>query len=128
LAYTNRSIQTVEVIEELLKIAKEIQDTSLKKEELNLTDDELAFYDALTENKSAVEVMGINSLKVIAVMLTDQIHKNTNIDWNVRESERAKIRLLVKKILNRYGYPPDMQDAAIKLVLEQAETICDEIV
>jgi len=126
IAYTNRSIQTVEVIEELLKIAKEIQDTSLKKDELNLTDNELAFYDALTENKSAVEVMGVDSLKAIAVMLTDQIHKNTNIDWNVRESERAKIRLLVKKILNRFGYPPDMQDEAIKLVLEQAETICDE--
>jgi type I restriction enzyme, R subunit len=125
--YTNRSITTIEVIEELLKIAREIKASEKKGEELDLSEDEVAFYDALSNNKSAISVLGDKQLVVIAKILADTIKKNTNsVDWEIRETERANIRKLVKRILNKYGYPPDMQDEAVKLVLEQAEKICKE--
>jgi len=125
--YTNRSIDTIHVIEELLKIAREIKAAETQGEELDLTEDEVAFYDALAENKSAVEVIGNKQLVVIAKKLTDTIKENTNsVDWEKRETERAKIRVLVKRILNKYHYPPDLQEGAVKLVLEQAEKICSE--
>lgn len=119
--------KTVEVIEELLKIAKEIKASEKKGEELDLSEDEVAFYDALSNNKSALDVLGDKQIVVIAKVLTDTIKKNTtSVDWEIRETERAKIRVLVKRILSKYGYPPDMQAEAVKLVLEQAERICKD--
>ena len=93
-------------------------------EDLGLTDDETAFYDALAQNASAIQVMGIDQLKVIACVLVKQVRESVTIDWTVRESARAKIRVMVRRILRKYGYPPDLQAEATKLVLEQAEALC----
>ena len=125
-AYHNRAIATQEVIEELIKLAKEMDAASKRGEDLGLTDDEIAFYDALAANKSAVEAMGDAKLKVIAAELITQVRKSVTIDWTLRESARAKIRVMVKRILNRYGYPPDLQEEAVKTVLMQAELLCAE--
>jgi type I restriction enzyme, R subunit len=91
-----------------------------------LNDDEVAFYDALAANNSAVEVMGKDELKVIATELVTQVRKSVTIDWTLRESVRVKIKVLVKRILRKHGYPPDLQDGATKLVLQQAELLCNE--
>ena len=93
-------------------------------EELGLTDNEIAFYDALTANESAVQAMGDDKLKLIAAELITQIRKSVTIDWTLRESARAKIRVMVKRILNRYDYLPDLQEEAVKTVLLQAELLC----
>jgi type I restriction enzyme, R subunit len=95
-------------------------------EKLGLTDDEVAFYDALAVNDSAVKVTGDASLKVIATELVTKVRTSVTIDWTVRESARAKIRVIVKRILNKYGYPPDLQEEAVKTVLRQAELLCAE--
>jgi type I restriction enzyme R subunit len=123
-AYHNRAIATQEVIEELIKLAKEIDAAGKRGQDLGLTDDEVAFYDALAANKSAVEAMGDEKLKVIAAELITQVRKSVTIDWTLRESARAKIRVMVKRILNKYGYPPDLQEEAVKTVLMQAELLC----
>jgi type I restriction enzyme R subunit len=123
-AYHNRAIATQEVIEELIKLAKEMEAASKRGEHLGLTDDEIAFYDALAANDSAVQAMGDDKLKVIATELITQVRKSVTIDWTLRESARAKIRVLVKRILNKYGYPPDLQEEAVKTVLMQAELLC----
>ena len=94
--------------------------------DLGLNDDEVAFYDALAQNNSALEVMGKDNLKVIAAELVTQVRKSVTIDWTLRESARAKIKVLVKRILRKHGYPPDLQDEATKLVLQQAELLCAE--
>ena len=94
--------------------------------EMPLGDDELAFYDALAQNESAVDAMGIDELKVIAGELVTNVRRSVSIDWAVRESARAKIRVIVRRILKRFGYPPDLREEAVKLVLEQAETLCEE--
>ncbi|MDX2220338.1 MAG: type I restriction endonuclease subunit R [Burkholderiales bacterium] len=125
--YHNRAIATQEVIEELIKLAKEIDAAGKRGESLGLTDDEVAFYDALAANKSAVQALGDDKLKVIATELITQVRKSATIDWTLRESARAKIRVLVKRILNKYGYPPDLQEEAVKTVLRQAELICAEV-
>lgn len=125
-AYHNRAIATQEVIEELIKLAKELDAATKRGAELGLTDDEVAFYDALAANESAVEAMGDQKLRVIAAELITQVRKSVTIDWNLRESARARIRVLVKRILNRYGYPPDLQEEAVKTVLMQAELLCGE--
>jgi len=122
-AYHNRAISTMEVIEELIKLAKEMDAATKRGEELGLTDDEIAFYDALTANESAVKAMGDDKLKVIAAELITQVRKSVTIDWTLRESARAKIRVMVKRILNKYGYPPDLQEEAVKTVLRQAELL-----
>jgi len=93
-------------------------------EELNLTGDEVAFYDALEVNDSAVAVLGDENLRMIARELVSALHTNTSVDWTLKESVRAKIRVLVKRILRKYGYPPDKQEKATQTVLEQAETLC----
>ncbi len=124
-AYHNRAIATQEVIEELIKLAKEIDAASKRGENLGLSDDEVAFYDALAANESALEAMGDDKLKVIAAELITQVRKSVTIDWTLREGARAKIRVMVKRILNKYGYPPDMQEEAVKLVLAQAEVLCE---
>jgi len=93
-------------------------------EDMGLTEDEAAFYDALAANESAVKAMGDAKLKVIAAELITQVRKSVTIDWTLRESARAKIRVMVKRILNRFGYPPDLQEEAVKTVLMQAELLC----
>ena len=94
--------------------------------DMGLTDDEVAFYDALSANDSAVQAMGDDKLRVIAAELITQVRKSVTIDWTLRESARAKIRVMVKRILNKYGYPPDLQEDAVKLVLQQAELLSAE--
>ena len=125
-AYQNRAIATFEVIEELIKLAQQIREAVRRGTDLGLSDDELAFYDALAQNASAVEVMGIDELKVIAAELVLHVRKSVTIDWTIREPARAKIRVMVRRILRRHGYPPDLEAEATKLVLEQAEALCAE--
>ncbi|MFO0060864.1 MAG: DUF3387 domain-containing protein, partial [Planctomyces sp.] len=125
-AYHNRAIATHEVIEELIRLAKELEAAQKRGEELGLTDDEIAFYDALATNESALHAMGDDKLKVIAAELIRMVRKSVTIDWTLRETARAKIRVIVKRILNRGGYPPDLQEEAVKTVLQQAELLCAE--
>lgn len=126
-AYHNRAITTMQVIEEMIQLAKEVDAATKRGEALGLTEDEVAFYDALANNSSAVEVMGDQQLRVIAAELVTQVRKNVTIDWTLRESARAKIRVMVKRILTKYGYPPDLQEEAVKMLLKQAELLCAEI-
>jgi type I restriction enzyme R subunit len=123
--YHNRAIETVQVIEELLKMAKEFNQVASRGEQLGLSDDEVAFYDALETNEASVRDLGDETLKKIAVELTDNLRKNTTIDWAVRETVRARLRLMVKRILRKYKYPPDQEKRAIEIVLEQAETLSE---
>lgn len=122
--YHNRSIETLEVIKELIQIAQEIKQSKLRGESLGLTEDELAFYDALGTNDSAVKVLGNAVLKKIAIELTETIRRNVKIDWTLRENIQAKLRVMVKRILRKYGYPPDKQKKATETVLEQANLLC----
>ncbi|MCR9291857.1 MAG: type I restriction endonuclease subunit R [bacterium] len=124
--YHNRAIATQEIIEELIKLAKEIRAANERGENLGLNDDEICFYDALAQNESAIEAMGIDELKVIAAELVKKVRQSVSIDWASRESARAKIRTMVRRILRRHGYPPDLREEATKLVLEQAEALCAE--
>ncbi len=122
-AYHNRAIATQEVIEELIKLAKQMDAATKQGKDLGLNDDEVAFYDALAANDSAVQVMGKKELSVIATELVTQVRQNTGVDWQHREGARAKIRILVKRILKKYGYPPDLQEEATQTVLQQAELL-----
>lgn len=123
-AYQNRNIETAAVIEELIALAKELKEADRRGEDLGLSEDELAFYDALETNDSAVAVLGDETLKTIARELVETVRKNVTIDWTVRENVRAKMRVMVKRVLRQYGYPPDKQEAATRTVLEQAELLC----
>ncbi len=123
-SYHNRAISTMEVIEELIRLAKDIDASARRGEDMGLTDDEVAFYDALATNESAVQAMGDAKLKVIAAELITKVKASVTIDWNLRESARARIKVLVKRILKKYGYPPDLADAAVQMVLAQAELLC----
>lgn len=125
-AYHNRAIATQEIIEELIQLAKQMSAANQRGVDLGLNDDEIAFYDALAANDSAVQAMGKDELKVIAAELVTQVRKSVTIDWTLRESARAKIKVLVKRILRKHGYPPDLQDEATKTVLAQAELLCVE--
>jgi type I restriction enzyme R subunit len=125
-AYHNRAISTMEVIEELISLAKEMDAATKRGEDLGLTDDEVAFYDALATNDSAVQAMGDSKLRVIAAELITKVKQSVTIDWTVRESARARIKVMVKRILTRHGYPPDLQEEAVKTVLAQAELLCAE--
>jgi type I restriction enzyme, R subunit len=124
--YQNRSIETAQVIQELIDLAKQMREANKRGEDLGFSDEELAFYDALEVNDSAVKVLGDETLKTIARELVDTVHKNTAIDWTVKESVRAKLRTMVKRILRKYGYPPDKQEKATQTVLEQAELLCKD--
>ena len=124
--YQNRSIETAQVIQELIDLAKDMREANKRGDEMGFTDEELAFYDALEVNDSAVKVLGDETLKTIARELVDTVHKNTTIDWTVREAVRAKLRTMVKRILRKYGYPPDKQEKATQTVLEQAELLCKD--
>ena len=125
-AYHNRAIATQEVIEELIKLAKHLSAADQRGVDLGLTNEEIAFYDALANNESAVQAMGDDKLRVIAAELVTQVRKSVTIDWKLREGSQAKIRVMVKRILNRFGYPPDLQDEAVKTVLAQANLLCAE--
>jgi len=125
-AYQNRAVETAQVIEELIELAREMREAQQRGERLGLTDDEVAFYDALEVNDSAVKVLGEETLKAIARELVASVRRTVTIDWTVRESVRARMRVMVKRILKKYGYPPDKQESATKTVLEQAEVICAE--
>ncbi|KXB07065.1 DEAD/DEAH box helicase [candidate division MSBL1 archaeon SCGC-AAA382A20] len=124
--YQNRSIEAATVITELIELAKEMRDAQNRGEELGLSEDEVAFYDALGVNDSAVKVLGDDTLRAIAQELVRTVRRSVTIDWTKRESARAKIRVLVKRILRKYGYPPDKQEKATKTVLQQAEVLCKD--
>jgi len=126
--YHTNAIITVEVLQELIALAKDVREARNRGEETGLTPEEVAFYDALAENKSAVEVLGNDQLKVIAHELLKGLQANVSVDWAHRDSARARLRVLVKRILRKYGYPPDLEDAAVQGVLAQAEAILSEIV
>jgi len=121
--YHANAITTAEVLQELIELAKDIRAARQRGEESGLSDEEIAFYDALAENESAVQVMGDDRLKVIAHELLMSLRENVTVDWAHRESARARMRVLVKRILRKYGYPPDLQDAAVQTVLRQAEAL-----
>jgi type I restriction enzyme R subunit len=123
--YHNHVITVRDVIEELLNISQDVTQADKRGEELGLEPYELAFYDALAQNQSAVEVMGVNELKALAIALTDKIKKNASIDWNLKESVRARMKIMVKRLLRQYGYPPDMAKLATELVLEQAQVFTE---
>jgi type I restriction enzyme R subunit len=121
--YQNRAIETAQVMEELCDMARKFKEAVHRGDSLGLNEDELAFYDALANNEASVKTLGDETLKKIAHELTEKLRKNVTVDWSVRESVRAKLRLMVKSILRRYKYPPDKQAEAIELVLKQAETL-----
>ena len=121
--YHANAITTVEVLEELIKLAKDIRSARQRGEEQGLSEDEIAFYDALAENESAIQMMGDDKLKLIAHELLISLRENISVDWAHRDSARARMRVLVKRILRKYGYPPDLQDAAVQTVLQQAEAL-----
>jgi len=123
--YHNNALTTAQVIQELIALAKDIRAARQRGEEQGLSQDEIAFYDALAENESAVEVMGDEQLRVIAQELLNSLKSGVTIDWAQREPARARIRVLVKRILRKYGYPPDLQDAAVQTVLQQAEVLSE---
>jgi type I restriction enzyme R subunit len=121
--YHANALTTAQVIEELIQLAKDIRVARARGEETGLTDEEIAFYDALAENESARQVMGEPALRVIAHELVASIKTNVSVDWMHREAARARMRVLVKRLLRKYGYPPDLQDAAVQKVLQQAEAL-----
>ena len=121
--YHTNAITTAEVIQELIKLAKDIRAAHRRGEEEGLSQEEISFYDALSQNESAVEVLGDDQLRVIAHELLGSLKSNAPVDWQHRESARARMRILVKRILRKYGYPPDLQDAAVRTVLQQAEVL-----
>ena len=123
--YHSNAITTAEVIQELIQLAKDIKAARQRGEEAGLSDDELAFYDALALNESAVDVMGDDKLRVIAHVLLERLRSNASVDWQHREPARARMRVLVKHILKKYGYPPDLRDDAIQTVLQQAEALAE---
>jgi len=125
-AYQNRAIETAEVIEQLIALAKEMREAAARGEKLGLNEAEAAFYDALETNDSAVAILGDETLKKIARELVEKVRGNVSIDWNLKESARAKLRVMVKGILRKYGYPPDKQERATDTVLEQTEVLCED--
>jgi len=124
--YQNRSIEAAQVIEELIGLAKEMREAQKRGESLGLTEDEIAFYDALGVNDSAVKILGDAILKTIAHELVTAVRRNVSVDWTVRENAKAHIRVIVRRILRKYGYPPDKQEKATQTVLEQAEVLCKD--
>lgn len=122
--YQNRAIETAQVIEELIALAKDLREADRRGEALGLTEDEIVFYDALEVNDSAVKVLGDETLRIIAQDLFCAVRNNVTIDWTVRENIRAQMRVMIKRILRRYGYPPDRQARATELIIEQAEVLC----
>jgi type I restriction enzyme R subunit len=123
--YHNRAIDSVQVIQELINLAKEMRESMRRGKDLDLTDDEIAFYDALAENKSAIDVLGIAGLRELAQEIVHRIRPLVTVDWSIKENVRAKLRVEVRRLLRKYGYPPDLQKMAVDLVMEQATVVCD---
>ena len=123
--YQNRAIEAAQVIEELIKLARDMREANARGEQLGLSEDELAFYDALETNDSAVQVLGDNTLRAIARELVETVRRNVTIDWTLRENVRAHLRVLVHRILRKHGDPPDKQEKATLTVLEQAEVLSE---
>jgi type I restriction enzyme R subunit len=121
--YQNRAIEAALVIEELIQLAQDMRQANARGESLGLSEDELAFYDALETNDSAVQVLGDTALRAIAQELVRTVRANVTIDWTLRENVRAQLRVLVKRVLRKHGYPPDKQEQATHTVLEQAEVL-----
>jgi type I restriction enzyme R subunit len=124
--YQNNLLTTTQVIDELIRMARDIQELDKRGKELNLSDEELAFYDALADNQSARDVLGDATLRDLARVLVQRVRENTSIDWTIKESVRSKLRVVVKRLLRQYGYPPDMQLLATENVLKQAELLADD--
>lgn len=124
--YQNNLLTTAEVIDELIKIARDLKKADMRTKEMGMSNDELAFYDALSLNDSAADVLGDEQLRVIAREVADKVRKNATIDWTVKESVRARLMVIVRRILRKYGYPPDKQERAIQLVMTQAANLADE--
>jgi len=124
--YQNNLLTTAQVIEELIRLAKEIRDSDKRGEQFNLSDDELAFYDALANNQSARDVLGDEILRDLARVLVQRVKANTSIDWTIKENVRAKLKVVVKRLLRQYGYPPDKQLLATENILKQAELLADK--
>lgn len=125
--YHANALSTVEVLQELIKLAQDMREAAQRGEEFNLSPEEVAFYDALADNESAIELMGDEKLRVIATELLNALQTNVTVDWHHRDNARARMRTLVKRILKKYGYPPDLQDGAVRTVIEQAERILGEM-
>ena len=125
--YQNRAIEAAQVIEEMIALAKQMRRANARGEALKLSEEEIAFYDALETNDSAVQVLGDETLRTIAREVTDAVRKNVTIDWTMRENVRAQLRVIVKRILRKYGYPPDKQEKATQTVLEQVELLGWEV-
>jgi len=123
--YRNNLLSTAEIIEELIQIAREINEADKRGVDMGLSEDELAFYDALETNDSAVKVLGDEQLRAIAREIAKKVRSNATIDFTIKETTRARIMVIVRRILNKYGYPPDKQPAAIELVMKQAENLAD---
>ena len=123
--YRNRAIEAAQVIEELIGLARDMREANARGEHLGLSEDELAFYDALETNDSAVQVLGDDTLRAIARELVETVRHNVTIDWTLRENVRAHLRVLVRRILRKHGYPPDKQEKATLTVLEQAEVLSE---
>ena len=122
--YQNRTIETTQVIMELIELAKEITEAEKRGESTGLTSEELAFYDALADNESAREIMGEDILKQIARDLTQAIKNNISVDWSIRDSVQAKMKMIIKRLLKKYGYPPDKTAKAVEVVMEQTKLMC----
>lgn len=125
--YKSRSIDTVQIIEELIELARKMKEADRRGEDLGLNEKEIAFYDALAANESAIDVLGDRTLKLMATELVDLIRQNATIDWILRKNIQAKMRASVKRLLNKYGYPPDMRKLATQNIIKQAEMICKDV-
>ena len=123
--YQKQVISVTDVIQELINISRDVQAAKQRGEKLRLEPYELAFYDALAQNQSARDVMGQDQLRELAIVLVSRLRKTASIDWNLKESVRARMKVMVKRLLREYGYPPDMQALAIELVLEQAKVFTE---
>jgi type I restriction enzyme R subunit len=121
--YQNNLLSTAEIIQALIDLAKEIKEADKRGEKLGLTNDEIAFYDALEVNDSAVKVLGDEQLRLIAREIAEKVKSNASVDWTIRDSARAKLKVLVRRTLKKYGYPPDMEEKAIETVIKQAELL-----
>ena len=123
--YKNQVIGVTDILQELIELGKDVQAAKERGEELGLEPYELAFYDALAQNESAQDVMGQDKLRELAIALVVRVRQNATIDWNLKENVRARMKVMVKRLLRHYGYPPDMQALAIELVLEQAKVFTE---
>jgi type I restriction enzyme R subunit len=125
--YQNKILTAAQVIEELINIGHEIKQMDKEPKEMGLTQYEYAFYTAVANNKSAKELMQQDMLRELAIVLTERVRQNATIDWTIKESVRAKLKVIVKRTLRKYGYPPDMEKLATETVLKQAELLAEEL-